>query len=91
MTPTPDIINAVFEAGGALLLVLNVQRLYRDKKLSGISIWPTVWWQMWGAWNIYFYRAIGTTWSFYAGLAVFAMNTVWLGLATYYAVKQRTT
>lgn len=40
---TPDTINAIFEGGGACLLLLNVHRLYLDKKLAGVALAPTVW------------------------------------------------
>jgi hypothetical protein len=80
----PDTINAIFEGGGALLLLANIRRLYRDKRLAGVSLIPTVWWNLWGFWNVYFYHAIGTVLSFYAGIGVLVANTVWVALALYY-------
>ncbi len=81
---TPDHVNAVFEAGGAALLCLNVRRLYRDKRLAGVSLVPTVWWNVWGVWNVVYYDALDQRASFVAGLAVLAANTVWVALALWY-------
>jgi hypothetical protein len=82
---TPDLINAAFEAGGALLLWLNVRRLWRDKRLSGVSLFPTVWFNLWGLWNLYFYAAVGQKLSWAAGIGVFAVNSAWVLLALWFA------
>lgn len=86
---TTDTVNAIFEGGGALLLCLNIRRLYKDKRLAGVSLFPTVWWNLWGVWNVYFYHAIGTRLSFYAGIGVLAANTIWVALALYYAWRAK--
>lgn len=84
---TPDHINAVFEGGGAVLLCLNVRRLYQDKRLQGVSLVPTVWWNIWGFWNVYYYAALVQPLSFWAGIGVVTLNTIWVGLALYYRHK----
>jgi hypothetical protein len=86
---TSDIINSLFEGGGAALLTLNVRRLYRDKTLSGVSIFPTIWWNLWGFWNVYYYRALHQSLSWVAGLAVVTLNTIWVVLALFYGVRAR--
>jgi uncharacterized membrane protein (UPF0182 family) len=85
---TPDHVNAAFEAGGALLLCLNVRRLIRDKRVAGVSLVPTVWWNLWGFWNVYFYHVMHTPLSFYAGIGVLVANTVWVALALYYRTRR---
>lgn len=80
-----DRINAVFEAGGAAILLLNVWRLVRDQLLAGVHWLPTAWFTAWGLWNILYYRHLGQTASWYAGIAVAAVNATWLALAAYYA------
>ncbi len=79
-----DYINALFEFGSACLLLLNIHRLYKDKKLAGVSIVPTSWFSLWGAWNLIYYKSLGQTWSWTAGIVVFAINTTWVLLALYY-------
>jgi hypothetical protein len=84
-----DAINAVFEGGGAIFLCLNVRRLLKDKSVKGVSLLTTSWWTAWGFWNVYFYSAVNTPASFYAGIAVVLVNAVWLGLAVHYARAEK--
>ena len=80
----PDIINAGFElsAGGAVLL--HCQRLYQHKQVRGLSIAAVLLFTVWGFWNVYYYSALEQPLSFWAGLGVVALNTVWVALALYY-------
>ncbi len=86
---SPDAINACFEAGGALFLCLNVARIRRDRTVRGVSLWPTAWWSAWGVWNVYYYSALAQPASFWAGVAVVIVNTVWLAHALAYARRER--
>jgi len=83
-----DLVNAVFELGSAALLIINVRRLVRDKRLAGVSIIPTSWFSLWGAWNLIYYARLGQTLSWAAGIAVFAINTSWVMLALYYSYSR---
>lgn len=84
---TPDLLNASFEAIGALFLAADCRALYRDKQLRGVY-WPgRVFWASWGLWNVFYYPAIGQTLSFAAGLAVLVVNTVWCALAWKYRTR----
>jgi hypothetical protein len=82
---TPDHINALFEAGGALLLTMNVVQLYRDRRLAGVRLAPVIWFQAWGAFNLWFYWRVGLTSSWFAGIAVFTANTVWVSMAIWFS------
>ena len=86
---THDTINAIFEAGGACFLCLNIRRLLKDKSVKGVSLITTTWWTAWGFWNVYFYAAVSCALSFWAGLAVVCANFVWLGLAVHFASVER--
>lgn len=79
-----DLINNVFEAGGACLLWLNVVRLYKDKRLLGVSIWPTAWYTCWGVWNVYWYKHLDLPWSWIAAIGVLVVNLIWVGMAFKY-------
>jgi hypothetical protein len=83
----PDHVNAAFEAGSACLLALNVRQLYRDKRITGVSLWPVLWFSVWGAWNLYYYRALDQTASWVAGAFVFWANTTWVALAAFYRFR----
>lgn len=79
-----DLVNGLFEAGGAVLLWLDVARLARDRQLRGVY-WPVrAFFLLWGVWNLWYYPASGQLWSYYAGLGVVAANAVWCGLAWRY-------
>jgi len=84
---TYDLLNAVFEFGGALVLTLNVSALWRDRKLAGVRIAPTIWYQLWGAWNLVYYFQIGQRLSWLAGFTVFAVNSVWVALAARFTFR----
>ena len=81
---TPDILNAAFECVGAMFIAADCIKLYFDRQLRGVY-WPgRVFWALWGVWNVTYYPSIGQVWSFRAGLAVLAMNALWLMLAWRY-------
>lgn len=82
-----DMINAAFEAGSAVLLWLNVHRLFKDKRLSGVSVFPVAWFSLWGGWNMVYYQQLEQRCSWAAGVAVFVANSVWLVLAIYYMFR----
>lgn len=85
---TPDVINAIFEAGGGFLLVVNVARLLCDKQISGVSVWPTAWWTAWGVWNLLYYPHLGQWASFAAGILVVIANAAWVALAVWYGRRR---
>lgn len=86
---THDLINACFEGGGAIFLCLNVRRLLKDKSVKGVSLLTTSWWTAWGFWNVYFYAAVSCAASFWAGIAVLAVQAVWVVLALHFARAER--
>jgi ABC-type transport system involved in cytochrome c biogenesis permease subunit len=79
-----DVVNGAFELSGGLFLFLNVLRLLRDKKVSGVSLAPVIFFSVWGLWNLYYYPSLGQWCSLVGGVTVVIMNTVWVGLALYY-------
>jgi len=88
---TPDVFNGLFEFIGGCFLCLNIKNLYKDKVLRGVSWLPTVFMSSWGAWNLYYYPSLNQWWSFYGGLWIVTVNTVWLGMILYYYLKKRKT
>lgn len=84
---TPDMINGCFELVGAFILLLNVKALLRDKTLKGFNPWTTVFFTLWGFYNLYFYPHLGQWWSFYGGLAIVTVNSIWLSLIFYFWKK----
>lgn len=80
----PDLINGLFECVGALVLVMNVRQLLKDKILHGVHILPTVFYTGWGIWNLYYYPSLDQWFSFIGAIAIVAVNAMWVTLAIYY-------
>ena len=86
---TPDMINGLFEACGAMLLIANIQRLYVDKKLRGVSWWPVLFFSVWGLWNLFYYPHLEQWFSFAGGIAIVTVNSIWVAQVAYYAWRNR--
>jgi hypothetical protein len=79
-----DFINCLFEIGSALFIWMNVFRLYKDKRVLGVSLLPSLWFCFAGAWRLHFYLTLGAfRSSISCGISLFA-SIVWLLLAFEY-------
>ena len=85
---TADLVNGLFETCGGLFILLNILRIRKDKKVTGVCIAPTAFFTVWGLWNLYYYPSLDQWMSFFGGLAVVTGNAVWVGLALYYSRKK---
>jgi hypothetical protein len=74
----PDLINGAFELGGATVLWLNVRQLWRDRCIAGVHWGPTVFFTLWGLWNLFYYPSLQQWMSFTGGLAIVVVNATWL-------------
>jgi hypothetical protein len=77
---TNDIINGLFELIGGFLLLLNVLEIYKHKEIKGIHWGPTVFFTVWGLWNLHYYPSLDQWFSFAGGLVIVTVNSVWLYL-----------
>lgn len=85
---TPDLINGIFEALGAAFICLSIRRIFKDKKVAGVSVIHVAFFVAWGYWNVYYYHNLQQTFSWIAGVAVCTANTVWLAeLVKYWRPK----
>lgn len=75
---TPDLINGLFEAGGACAVGLSVRRLARDKRYAGMDPRQIGFFQSWGLWNLFYYPSLHQPFSFIGGAALATMNTIYL-------------
>lgn len=87
MTLTADIINGLFELLGGSLLILNIIQLRKDKCIKGVSWTPVAFFTSWGLWNLYYYPSLEQWFSFFGGLFIVVINSVWLALVLYYNSK----
>ncbi len=86
---TPDIVTGLFQLFAGMLLFRNSWLLFKHKKIRGVSVLPTIFFLMWGVWNLFYYPYLKQMVSFYAGITVLAANALWIGLAIYYGLVWR--
>lgn len=84
-----DLINGIFEFGGAFFLSFSVLQLVKDKKIRGVHLAPFIFYTLWGFWNLFFYPYNKLTLSFIGGISVVVVNTIWVILAIYYKRKEK--
>lgn len=82
---SPDMINALFEFGGSLVLARNCWTLCKDKVVKGWHWHSVAFFGMWGLWNLFYYPHLDQWWSFLAGLLLVGVNLTWLCQVWYYA------
>jgi len=81
---SPDLINGLFESIGGLLNFTNVYRLAKDKTLKGVYYFPTIFFSVWGIWNLFYYPHLSQWLSFTGGLIIVLANLLWVYLAIKY-------
>jgi hypothetical protein len=86
---SPDFWNGLFEFVGSLILIINCYRVYKDKRVAGVSIYPVAFFNAWGIWNLYFYPAIDAWWSFVGSIFMVTANTTWVVMAIYYTARNK--
>ena len=84
-----DNVNGLFETVGGAFVLLNVLRLYRDKKVRGVSPATVAFFTVWGFWNLVYYPALDQWWSALGASSVALVNTIWLGQMIYYISKEK--
>ncbi len=81
---SPDVINGLFELFGSYFTWKNAWVLHAAKEVKGVY-WPTwLFFTVWGLWNLFYYPALGQSFSFYAGIFLVAGNIAWVSLAVRY-------
>ncbi len=79
-----DLLNGLFELGGAVVAWMNAYKLYKDREIKGVY-WPVwIFFSSWGLWNLYYYPSLGQYISFYAGIILVSGNIAWVVLAFKY-------
>lgn len=89
MLDTPDLMNGIFELGGAFALYQNVRTLRQDKMVRGVHWLPTGFFAAWGLWNLFYYPNLDQWFSFFGGVAIVSINLLWLGMMVYYMRKEK--
>ena len=77
---TKDLINGILEMGGALITLLSVRQILRDRAMAGFHWGPTIFFTGWGVWNLYFYPSISMPLSTAGSAALVLVNAFYLHL-----------
>ena len=86
---TFDVINALFQLGGALAAWKNVHQLWSDKHVQGV-FWPfAIYYTVWGLWNLVFFSHLSQWWSLASGTTLVSGNLVWSFLAFHHHIKRK--
>lgn len=89
MPALPDLANAAFEVGGGLIIILNIKRILRDKRVMGFDWRVMAFFTVWGYWNLFYYPHLDQWLSFFAGLGIVVTNTIYTVLLVYYVMIER--
>src|SRR5215213_4295535 len=83
-----DVINALFETIGGALLFLNSYRAVKAKTIIGVDPAPTMFFWLWGVFNLWYYSHLNQPLSTTAGILPTIANTLFLSLWWYYSRKK---
>lgn len=79
-----DKVNGLFELLGGVFIIFHIIKLLHDKSVAGV-FWPSVaFFTLWGYWNCFYYPKLKQRASFWGGVFVAIVNTIWLSLLIYY-------
>jgi hypothetical protein len=73
-----DAVNGGFETLGAVAVWVNVRRLWKDRMVRGIDPLVTVFFTVWGVWNLYYYPSLNQWYSFAGGALLASGNLAWV-------------
>lgn len=82
-----DLINGLFEFGGAMLIFNHCRVLLKDRAVAGVSKISTAIFTSWGFWNLYYYPSLKQMWSFTGGCFIVTANLLWLVLMLRFSRK----
>ncbi len=84
-----DIVNGCYELFTAPFIGISIFKLYKEKKVKGVSWLHVGFIASWGYWNLFYYPRLGQWASFFGGLAIVLANTIWLTMMIYYNRRNR--
>lgn len=83
-----DLINGMFEVLAGFMILNHCRILYKDKQVKGVSILSTVFFSLWGFWNLYYYPALDQWISFVCGILIVCANLLWVSMMIYYSKRR---
>lgn len=79
--PSHDLINAAFEGLAGLMVANHCRVLLRERCVRGVSLLAVLFFTLWGAWNLYYYPALGQSLSGTCAVLVTITNATYLLMA----------
>jgi len=83
-----DSVNGIYECIGGFFILLHCLRVWRDKKVRGVSIVAVSFFFTWGIWNLYYYPHLNQTISFLGGVHIVVWNLVYVISLLYFYRKE---
>lgn len=80
----PDMINSLFEGFAGLMVLNHCRVLHAEKMVRGVSVVSSLFFTVWGVWNVYYYPALNQPLSFYGGLFVVVANAAYVWMMIFY-------
>jgi len=84
-----DNINGLFGLCGGIFVMLHCFRLYKDKKVRGVSFVAAGYFAVWSFWNLYYYPFLEQWASLVGSLLIVAMNVLWIVMMVHYIRKEK--
>ena len=84
-----DFINGSFESLGSWFILTSIVKLYKDKKVRGVSYFHIGFFSLWGLWNLYYYPYLSQWFSFVGGCGIAITNSIYTGLLIYYSIHDK--
>jgi hypothetical protein len=84
-----DLINGLFEGIGGILNTITIYRVVKDKGIKGVSTIPTIFFILWGIWNLYYYPSLNQPYSFIGGILIVITNIIWVALVIKYYIQNK--
>jgi hypothetical protein len=75
-----DLVNGLIELVAAGFVLNHCRVLLRDRAVAGVSIVSTVFFALWGLWNLHYYPSLDQWLSFCGGLCIVVANTFYIVL-----------
>jgi hypothetical protein len=80
-----DVINSLLKMCATPFILCSIMKLYREKKVHGISWVHTGFFVIWGYWGLYYFLHLEQYASFCSGVLIVIANTIWLIQLIYYS------
>jgi hypothetical protein len=85
-----DAVNASLRAGSIVFLVLNCVKIYRDRRIAGVSVWPTLYAGCVACWSAAYYSWLD---QWRSSLVMFGHGVVelaWVAMVAWFLFFRRT-